>query len=111
MDSPNECHTVTIITFTENEFWSVWPTAWPLAAWICENDFESFRTIAAGGDADSCPQTFTLLTTLNNAPYIFAYAYTLKASHSFFRCHPGNDDLGVWCAIKRDFGYTPPAIV
>ena len=92
-------------------FFTVWPTAWPLAEWICANDFESFRTIAAGGDADSCPQTFTLLTTLNNAPYIFAYAYTLRAAHSFFRCHPGNDDLGVWCALKRDFGYTPPAIV
>ena len=24
------------------------------------------------------------------------YAYSFKASYDWFRCHPGNDDKGIW---------------
>ena len=79
-----------------DEFWgyAIFCTfsAAPLARWVCEHDFESIRTIAAGGDYDACVSMFPWWTTLNNAFYVFAYAYSFKASHEWFRCHPGNED-------------------
>ena len=78
-------------------YFTVSPWAAPLAHWVCEHDFEKMRT-ALGGDYQKCVQWFPWLTAANNLPYVFAYAYTLKASHEWFRCHPGNDDKGIWCS-------------
>ena len=71
------------------------PWAQPLAQWSCENDFQKMRT-AMGGEYETCVQMFSWIWTMNNAPYIFAYAYTIKASYEWFRCHPGNDDKHIW---------------
>ena len=80
-------------------YFTVSPWAAPLAQWVCENDFESMRT-AIGGDYETCVQWFPWLTVLNNAIYVFAYAYSWKASVEWFRCHPGNDDKGVWSSTR-----------
>lgn len=78
-------------------YFTISPWAVPLAEWVCEHDFQQMRT-ATGGDYATCVRWFPWLCTLNNAIYIFAYAYTIKASHEWFRCHPDNDSEGVWCA-------------
>ena len=78
-------------------YFTVSPWASPLAAWVCEHDFEQMRTVT-GGDYETCVRLFPWLCTANNAIYIFAYGYSRKASFHWFRCHPGNDDKGVWRA-------------
>ena len=77
-------------------YFTVSPWAAPLAEWVCQNDFQQMRTVT-GGDFEDCVRMWPWLCTANNAFYIFAYAYTIKASHDWFRCHPGNDGKGVWC--------------
>ncbi len=76
------------------------PWAYPLAQWVCAHDFEQMRTLL-GGELQTCVTMFPWLSTLNNAFYIFAYAYTFKASFVWFRCHPGNDDKGIWCSRAK----------
>ena len=88
-------------------YFTVSPWAAPLARWVCEHDFESIRTLTAGGDYDACVSMFPWWTTLNNAFYVFAYAYSFKASHEWFRCHPDNDDKGVWCSRAVAAGEGP----
>ena len=78
-------------------YFVVSPWAVPLAEWVCKHDFQTMRT-QIGGDYATCVQWFPWLCTANNAIYIFAYAYTIKASYEWFRCHPGNDDKGIWCS-------------
>ena len=75
------------------------PWAAPLARWICGHDFQQMRSVMTGGtDLETCVRLEPWVWTANNAIYILAYAYTLKASHDWFRCHPGNDGKGIWCA-------------
>ena len=76
-------------------YFTISPWAAPLAEWVCSNDFQGMRT-ATGGDYENCVVMFPWLCTANNAIYIFAYGYTIKASYEWFRCHPGNDDKGIW---------------
>ena len=77
------------------------PYAAPLAQWVCRNDFQGLRAAMGGGDYDMCVNMFSWYWTANNAPYILAYAYSLKAAHEWFRCHPGNDSKGIWCESSR----------
>jgi hypothetical protein len=78
-------------------YFTISPWATPLAQWICERDFEQMRTLV-GGDYDTCVRLFPWLCTANNAIYIPAYAYSLKASYDWFRCHPDNDSKSIWRA-------------
>merc|ERR1712039_442308 len=79
-------------------YFSVSPWARPLAKWACEADFQQARTVLNGGSEKGCVPTFLWSCFFNNLPYLVAYAYTLKASYEWFRCHPDNDDKGVWCS-------------
>jgi len=84
-------------------YFTVSPWAAPLAKFICRNDFESMRT-TVGGDYDTCVSLFPWLTTANNAVYIFAYAFSFKAAREWFRCHPENDDKGIWWPTRAASG-------
>ena len=75
-------------------YWSVSPWAAPLAQWVCKRDFQQMRSTL--GD-ENCVAMFPWFYTLNNAVYLPLYAYSFKASYEWFRCHPGNDDKGIWC--------------
>jgi hypothetical protein len=77
-------------------YFTISPWASPLAQWICGHDFDGMRS--ATGDYGTCVRMFPWLCTMNNAPYVFAYAYAFKASYEWFRCHPDNDDKGIWCS-------------
>mmetsp|Transcript_164592 Transcript_164592/g.523365 ORF Transcript_164592/g.523365 Transcript_164592/m.523365 type:complete len:178 (+) Transcript_164592:123-656(+) len=76
-------------------YFTISPWAGSLARWVCRNDFQQMRS-ASGGDYETCVRMFPWLCTLNNAIYIPAYAYTFKASYEWFRCHPSNDNKGIW---------------
>ena len=76
-------------------YFTVSPWASPLAEWVCQHDFEQMRSVT-GGDHEKCVGMFPWLCTLNNAIYIVAYGYSFRASFHWFRCHPSNDDKGVW---------------
>lgn len=78
-------------------YFTISPWATPLARWICRHDFQQMRS-SLGGSYETCVHMFPLLCTLNNAPYVLAYSYTFKASYHWFRCHPSNDNQGIWCA-------------
>lgn len=82
-------------------YFTISPWAAPLARWVCKHDFQQMRS-SFGGDYEKCVQMFPWLCTLNNAFYIFAYAYTFKASYDWFRCHPSNDNKGIWCTSDRE---------
>ena len=89
-------------------YYTISPWAAPLARWVCERDFEQIRSVS-GGDYDTCVQWFPWIWTFNNVPYIFVYAYTLKACYDWFRCHPSNDNQGIWCSragsVREDADY------
>lgn len=79
-------------------YFNMSPWSLPLAHWICETDFQNSRTVLGSGSEQRCVQMFLWSCFLNNLPYLAAYAYTLKASYKWFRCHPDNDDKGIWCS-------------
>ena len=80
-------------------YFTISPWAYPLAQWVCEHDFQTMRT-AIGGDYDTCVTWFPWLMTLNNAFYVPLYIYSWRASVEWMRCHPGNDDKGVWSSTR-----------
>eukprot|EP00929_Paragymnodinium_shiwhaense_P084577 TRINITY_DN45231_c0_g1_i1.p1 TRINITY_DN45231_c0_g1~~TRINITY_DN45231_c0_g1_i1.p1 ORF type:complete len:211 (+),score=8.41 TRINITY_DN45231_c0_g1_i1:111-743(+) len=78
-------------------YFTISPWARPLAQWVCKYNFEQMRS-STGGDYETCVSLFPWLCTANNAIYIPAYAYSLRASYQWFRCHPDNDTRGIWGA-------------
>ena len=102
---------VTLVAFTNSfdRYSTTIGVAHHVGDWA--HDFEQMRTVV-GGDYAMCVSLFPGLCTLNNAVYIFAYAYTFKAAYEWFRCHPGNDGKGIWCSraaaapAERDAEYT-----
>lgn len=99
---------VIILVFVQGYFTpGVSPWASPLAHWVCKTDFQHFRTGLGGESEQQCVQMFLWSSAVNNLLYVVLYAYTLKAAYKWFRCHPDNDNKGIWFSriVARENGY------